>query len=91
MSLRIKMDNTFTESQQKEIISLCNKAYDRGGADVLKLILFTADNLAKETPELEPYNRFVQVLVEGIRSKLNETVSESLIREEQEKPLIKLA
>jgi hypothetical protein len=81
---------TFSEDQQKEIVRLCNEAYDKGGADVLKIVLSTAASLAEETPELAPYNRFVQVLVEGIRKQLQETVTQEQIQKEQEKPLVEL-
>lgn len=90
MAFSSKKNDGFTEAQQEEIVKLCNQAYDRGGADVLKLVLDTAANLAKETPELAPYNRFTQVLVEGIRAQLRDTVSDAAIQKEQEKPLVEL-
>lgn len=90
MAFSSKKKDSFSEEQQKEVVRLCNEAYDRGGADVLKIVLDTAANLATETPELAPYNRFTQVLVEGIRAQLRDTVSDEAVRKEQEKPLVEL-
>ena len=71
----IQDPNRFTQEQQKEILKLANDAYDRGGADVLKIVLSTANELADGLEELKPYARFVTVLVEAIRQQLSEVVT----------------
>jgi hypothetical protein len=52
-----------------------NKAYDCGGADVLKLLNDTVSNLAEQSPQLEPYVNFCLHVIEAVRQELKEVIS----------------
>ena len=60
---------------QKEIIELVNEAYDRGGADILKIIIDATKNIAKENPKYSEHAAFTLYVIEGVRQTLEETVS----------------
>jgi hypothetical protein len=56
-----------------DIIEKVNEGYDRGGADVLKIILTTLDTLS-EKKELEKEILFCRYIVEAVRQQLEEMV-----------------
>jgi hypothetical protein len=65
------------ELTAKEITQVANDAYDRGGADVLKLLLDSLDSIQSTRPELELHCTFTRTLVEVTRQTLNEIVKEA--------------
>ena len=60
---------------QKEVIELCNTAYDRGGSEVLKLLKDTANQIAVDTPEYREMVAFSLYLIEAVRQRLSEVVT----------------
>jgi hypothetical protein len=65
--------NSKKEITVKEVMERTNEAYDRGGADVLKVILDTLDTLAAKK-ELEKEILFCRYIVEAVRQQLQEAV-----------------
>lgn len=88
MSIQMVGDKNerLTTRQQAEIVERCNEAYDKGGADVLKIVLDTSTNLLAENPNFASYHQYVQVLVEGIRAQLQDAVAEAQDKKEEEMP-----
>jgi hypothetical protein len=66
--------NRLTEAQQKEIVTRCNEAYDRGGADALKLIKETAEQIGKDFSGYCEHAAFTLYIVEAVRQRLMEAV-----------------
>jgi|GEM_PF-5824075 len=58
---------------EKQVIELANKSYDSGGADVLKIILTTLDNI-NNAEELKREILFCRYIVEAVRQQLQEAV-----------------
>ena len=61
-----------------EVIEVANKAYDRGGADALALIIETAHQLAEDQPDLKAYCGFTIHMIEAVRQRLAEAVNEQV-------------
>jgi hypothetical protein len=76
MAIINNKNDKLSEAQQKEIIGRLNDAYDRGGADVLKIVVETVKQIAIDTPEYSEFTAFTLYVVEAIRQKLSEVVNE---------------
>lgn len=69
-----------TEKQQKEIVERVNEAYDRGGADTLKILVTTINTLmadaevAQQTTYSKPMFTLFLHIIEGVRQQLFEAV-----------------
>jgi hypothetical protein len=75
MASIIGKDSTITiKEHQKEVIDRCNEAYDRGGADTLRIVIEAARQVGIDNPEFREHAGFAIYLVEGIRQKLAEAV-----------------
>ena len=68
-------DEKLTEGQQKEIVDRCNEAYDKGGADVLRIIAETVQQIAVDNEEMVEHVAFTLYILEAIRQKLSDTVN----------------
>jgi hypothetical protein len=68
-------NNKLSEAHQREIVERCNEAYDRGGADALKIVMDTTNSFAAEHPELTSHCAFVLNIVEAVRQELSTTVT----------------
>jgi len=73
-----KNQNKLTEAQQKEIVERCNEAYDKGGSDVLKIVIDTAKQIAVDNPMFSDHVAFTLYVVEGIRESLKKRIDEQI-------------
>jgi hypothetical protein len=64
------------EMTPQEVTKLANDSYDRGGADVLKLLLDAVGPIVIERPDLEEHAMFTKTLIEVTRQTLSEIVTE---------------
>lgn len=62
--------------QHQDIIRLTNQAYDRGGADVLKILLQTSESFSKENEGYDLHDQYLRNMVEAVRGVLNDIVLE---------------
>jgi hypothetical protein len=77
--------NKFTEKQQAEILKLTNEAYDRGGADALKVLIDTVQNLINQADASPSPNKVTVTsslkifltIIDGVRQGLQATVAEA--------------
>lgn len=68
-------NNKLSEAHQREIVERCDEAYDRGGADALKIVRDTTNQFALDHPELTSHCAFVLNIVEAVRQELSHTVT----------------
>lgn len=66
---------TKLELTPEEVNKLTNEAYDRGGADVLKILLDALPPILAERPDLEEHALFMKTLIEVTRQTLGEVVA----------------
>jgi hypothetical protein len=88
MAIINNKSDKLSEAQQKELIGRLNDAYDRGGADVLKTIVETVQQIAIDTPEYSEFAAFTIYVVEAIRQKLSEVVNDQQHDQIPEKKLV---
>jgi hypothetical protein len=62
----------------RELILEVNRAYDKGGVDVLKLVKETAENVLKTNPLYKEEVAFTLYVVEAVRQTLEETVNKQV-------------
>jgi len=62
----------------RELLLECNKAYDRGGVDVLKLLKETTQNIVEANPNYKEHAIFTLYVVEAVRQSLEETVNKQV-------------
>jgi hypothetical protein len=62
----------------RELILEVNRAYDKGGVDVLKLMKETAENVLKTNPLYKEEVAFTLYAVEAVRQTLEETVEKEV-------------
>lgn len=99
MAFSSKDPDKLTEKQQAELIERCNEAYDRGGADALKVLIDTVNNMITQAEESPSPNKATVtsslkvflMIIDGVRQGLQATVRDAEIAKEQEKPLVELA
>lgn len=70
----INTETKLTKELQQDIVELANKSYDKGGADVLKLIFDTLNGITN--PIYINQVVFTRNFVEAIRKQLAEVVQE---------------
>jgi hypothetical protein len=73
-----KDKNRLTEAQQKEIVERCNESYDKGGADLLRILVDTTNKLAKDMPSFQEHAAFTLYVIEAVRGALKETVDKQI-------------
>ena len=79
-----------------DVFELTNKAYDRGGADVLKLELMVLSQIEASLRELDEIQasqlrygvEFSRMLIEQVRLKLSETIENEPTPEPESKIVI---
>jgi hypothetical protein len=74
MAAIINKDVKLSEAQQKEIVEQCNEAYDKGGADVLRIIAETVQQIAVDNESMTEHVAFTLYILEAIRQRLSEVV-----------------
>ena len=74
---------------EKQVVELANKSYDSGGADVLKIILTTLDNL-KGAEKVQREILFCRYIVEAVRQQLQEAVEKQKHDVLEEDKLVKI-
>ena len=78
MAIILGKETKLTEAQQKEIIERCSEAYDKGGSDVLALLIETVKQIAEDQPDLKSYCGFTIHVIEAVRQRLKEAVDDQV-------------
>lgn len=68
-------NDKLSEANQREIVERINEAYDRGGADVLKILVGAAKEFAIQNPDYEQHANVTLALIEVVREGLQKAVA----------------